>query len=188
MFDGAAPYNNDKLAASGQAMKTNLNFGEATRLLDISLSAYVDLYTSLEKLVEVKGTIGEATERGVFEDIVGEELTHMMRSWPEFHSSYLRLCTTFIKHGVGFLGLFWVAAAPLPLRPVLALIEVISYFVLPVSHSIPESAALVIDTDAVGFRSRWNGLEEGLDICTRAARTRGLAEIVRAISPSFARQ
>ena len=101
MFDGAAPYNNDKLAASGQAMKTNLNFGEATRLLDISLSAYVDLYTSLEKLVEVKGTIGEATERGVFEDIIGEELTHMMRSWPEFHSSYLRLCTTFIKHGVG---------------------------------------------------------------------------------------
>jgi predicted transcriptional regulator YdeE len=28
-------------------------------------------------------------------------LTHLMRSWPEFHSHYLRLCTTFIKHGVG---------------------------------------------------------------------------------------
>jgi predicted transcriptional regulator YdeE len=35
------------------------------------------------------------------EDIVAEELTHLMRSWPEFHSHYLRLCTTFIKHGVG---------------------------------------------------------------------------------------
>ena len=42
----------------------------------------------------------------------------------------------FIKNGVGFLGLFWVASAPLALRPVLALIEVISYFVRPVSHSI----------------------------------------------------
>ena len=42
----------------------------------------------------------------------------------------------FLKHGVGFLGLFWVTAAPLPLRPILALIEVISYFVRPVSHSI----------------------------------------------------
>ena len=42
----------------------------------------------------------------------------------------------FIKHGVGFLGLFWVSSAPLPLRPVLAVIEVISYFVRPVSHSI----------------------------------------------------
>jgi F-type H+-transporting ATPase subunit a len=42
----------------------------------------------------------------------------------------------FIKNGASFLGLFWVSAAPLPLRPVLALIEIISYFVRPVSHSI----------------------------------------------------
>lgn len=42
----------------------------------------------------------------------------------------------FVKNGAGFLGLFWVESAPLPLRPILALIEVISYFVRPVSHSI----------------------------------------------------
>lgn len=42
----------------------------------------------------------------------------------------------FVRHGAGFLGLFWISAAPLPLRPVLALIEVISYFVRPVSHSV----------------------------------------------------
>ncbi|PWE31967.1 F0F1 ATP synthase subunit A [Pararhodobacter marinus] len=42
----------------------------------------------------------------------------------------------FVKNGAGFLGLFWVSSAPLALRPVLALIEVISYFVRPVSHSI----------------------------------------------------
>ena len=42
----------------------------------------------------------------------------------------------FIKHGVGFLRLFWIDAAPLPLRPIMAVIEVISFFVRPVSHSI----------------------------------------------------
>lgn len=42
----------------------------------------------------------------------------------------------FARHGLHFLGLFWVSSAPLALRPVLALIEVISYFVRPVSHSI----------------------------------------------------
>lgn len=42
----------------------------------------------------------------------------------------------FVRHGVHFLELFWISSAPLPLRPVLALIEVISYFVRPVSHSI----------------------------------------------------
>ncbi|BDW84272.1 ATP synthase subunit a [Roseicyclus marinus] len=42
----------------------------------------------------------------------------------------------FIKNGVGFLSLFWVSSAPLALRPILAVIELISYFVRPVSHSI----------------------------------------------------
>ena len=42
----------------------------------------------------------------------------------------------FVKNGTAFLGLFWVTAAPLALRPVLAVIEVISYFVRPVSHSV----------------------------------------------------
>ena len=42
----------------------------------------------------------------------------------------------FIKNGAHFLELFWVKSAPLALRPVLAIIELISYFVRPVSHSI----------------------------------------------------
>ena len=42
----------------------------------------------------------------------------------------------FVKNGASFLGLFWVASAPLALRPVLAIIELTSYFVRPVSHSI----------------------------------------------------
>ena len=42
----------------------------------------------------------------------------------------------FVKNGTKFLGLFWVSSAPLALRPILAIIEVISYFVRPVSHSI----------------------------------------------------
>jgi F-type H+-transporting ATPase subunit a len=42
----------------------------------------------------------------------------------------------FVKNGFGFLSVFWISSAPLVLRPILALIEVISYFVRPVSHSI----------------------------------------------------
>ena len=42
----------------------------------------------------------------------------------------------FALNGAGFLGMFWVSSAPLALRPILALIEIISYFVRPVSHSI----------------------------------------------------
>lgn len=103
MFDGAAPYSQAKLDASNQSMKTNLNFNEALRLLDISLSAYVDLYSSLERLVSVRFRSGaiEENERHRLEGVLADELTYLFRSWPEFHSSYLRLCTTFLKHGVG---------------------------------------------------------------------------------------
>jgi F-type H+-transporting ATPase subunit a len=42
----------------------------------------------------------------------------------------------FVLNGPAFLGLFWMKDAPLVLRPVIALIEIISYFVRPVSHSV----------------------------------------------------
>ena len=42
----------------------------------------------------------------------------------------------FVVNGASFLSLFWVSSAPLALRPILAIIEIISYFVRPVSHSI----------------------------------------------------
>ena len=42
----------------------------------------------------------------------------------------------FVINGMSFLGMFWMKDAPLALRPIIAVIEVISYFVRPVSHSI----------------------------------------------------
>jgi len=42
----------------------------------------------------------------------------------------------FVLNGTKFLGLFWMKDAPLVLRPIIAVIELISYFVRPVSHSI----------------------------------------------------
>ncbi len=42
----------------------------------------------------------------------------------------------FILNGPSFLGMFWMKDAPLVLRPIIAVIEIISYFVRPVSHSI----------------------------------------------------
>jgi len=41
-----------------------------------------------------------------------------------------------VRKGPAFLAMFWISSAPLALRPLLALIEVTSYFVRPLSHSI----------------------------------------------------
>lgn len=101
MFDGAPPYDQRVLVSTGQGARTNLNFGEATRYLDISMSAFVDLYSSLERLVRVHVTLGEPTQRNEAEDIIAEEATATHRDWPESHASFLRLCNEFVKHGVG---------------------------------------------------------------------------------------
>lgn len=42
----------------------------------------------------------------------------------------------FWKHGLGFLGFFWPKEAPLAIRPVLCIIEIISYLVRPITHSV----------------------------------------------------
>ena len=42
----------------------------------------------------------------------------------------------FVLNGASFLGMFWMKDAPAILRPIIAVIEIISYFVRPVSHSI----------------------------------------------------
>src|SRR6056297_833798 len=42
----------------------------------------------------------------------------------------------FMRHGAHFVSLFWVDSAPAALRPILFLIELISYFVRPLSHSV----------------------------------------------------
>ncbi|WP_097930812.1 F0F1 ATP synthase subunit A [Monaibacterium marinum] len=49
----------------------------------------------------------------------------------------------FVLNGPKFLKLFWAEDAPLALRPILAVIELISYFVRPVSHSIRLGANLM---------------------------------------------
>lgn len=102
MFDGAPPYDPARLKASGQGSKTNLNFGEAQRLLDTALSAYVDLEASLEQLVQVEGSREnyETTERQQLEQQAGDLLTRVIRSAPNYYSDYIRTCTEFIKHGI----------------------------------------------------------------------------------------
>ena len=59
----------------------------------------------------------------------------------------------FIRHGIGFLRLFWVSEAPtLALRVVLFFIELISYFIRTVSHSVRLFGAMAAgDAGGKGF-------------------------------------
>lgn len=101
MFDGAPPYDPAVLKSTQQASRCNLNFGEASRYLDLAAAGYVDLVDSVECLVQVETKLGEPGQRMHNDAVIAEELTRTLRDWPEFYGTYLRLNNQFLMHGVG---------------------------------------------------------------------------------------
>jgi hypothetical protein len=105
MLDGKPPYDQSKLRAAGQGGRCNLNFGEGQRHIDAAVAGYVDLATSTEFLVDTHAKRGESAGSDVGEKeanaIRNEELTTLIRDWPEWGSRFLSLVTEYLKHGVG---------------------------------------------------------------------------------------
>lgn len=101
MFDGSPPYSELQLRQSGQAFRTNLNFGEGESFLETAMAAYVDLVNSVDPLVSIYTNFGEETQRREYAGIIAEEITRALRGWPRFNYEYLNLCNHFVAHGVG---------------------------------------------------------------------------------------
>jgi hypothetical protein len=101
MFDGAPPYNDSDLTASGQAYRCNVNFDEAAAILESSVSGYIDLVHSVEHLLSLKTDFGSYKERLEYNHILADELTRAIRSWPQFYFNYMLLVHYFVAYGVG---------------------------------------------------------------------------------------
>jgi hypothetical protein len=105
MFDGVPPYSDADLVASGQAYRCNVNFDEAAAILESAMAGYVDLIHSVEHLLTLKTEYGDSKQRLETSQILAEELTRAIRSWPQFHFNYLLLAQYFIAHGIGIV--YW---------------------------------------------------------------------------------
>lgn len=101
--DGAPPYSQAALNLAGQRTRTNTNFQDLDRFLNLAVAGFVDLANSVETLVSVELTdIREQGEKFFHENNLNVEITHAFRSWDGFYPNYLRLATTFVLHGTGF--------------------------------------------------------------------------------------
>jgi len=101
MFDGDPPYNPNTLRSMGQAYRANLNFGEAAADLENALAAYTDLVNGVEKLVEVKTTFGDESERQNWAGAISEEFHKTLVEWDQFHFNFQLLAHHFISQGLG---------------------------------------------------------------------------------------
>jgi len=101
MFDGAAPYDPVVLRRMGQAYRANLNFGEAGADLEKALSAYNDLVTSVDRLVNVKTKFGDESQREEYGAIISEEFHRLLtKDWPSFYFRQQLLSYYFIAQGL----------------------------------------------------------------------------------------
>ena len=100
MFDGAPPYREEDLKASGQSFRTNLNFDEASAMLETAMAQYVDIQSSVENLIELKVNYGEESLRSVWEDKIAEIFSGMVRSWEDYSFNFLMNANNFVKQGV----------------------------------------------------------------------------------------
>jgi len=101
MFDGVPPYSDSDLVSSGQAYRCNVNFDEASSILESATAGYIDLIHSVEHLLSLKTEFGDSKTRTEYNHIIADELTRAIRSWPQFHFNYQLLVANFVAHGVG---------------------------------------------------------------------------------------
>lgn len=101
MFDGAAPYDPVVLRRMGQGYRANLNFGEAAADLEKALSAYNDLVTSVDRLVNIKTKFGDESQREEYGTIISEEFHRLLtKDWPSFYFKQQLLSYYFIAQGL----------------------------------------------------------------------------------------
>ena len=104
-YDNERPYDERALINAGQSYRVNVSWGFAKQVLDTAIAGYTDIINAPQTLFSCNTNYGNINERDELEQVVAQEVTACIRSWRNFFPTYLKLCNSFIKHGVG-LALF----------------------------------------------------------------------------------
>ena len=100
-YDNERPYDERALINNGQAYRVNVSWGFAKQVLDTALAGYTDIINAPQTFFSCPTQYGTTAERDELEQVVAQEVTSCIRAWRNFFPTYLKLCNSFIKHGVG---------------------------------------------------------------------------------------
>lgn len=99
LIDGNAPYQNSRKD------RTNLNFRQATAIMNQFQSPYYDLIVEVPLLWDVQTAFGNSEERADWSQIISEELHRMVTSWEDWDFIMQLNNNQMLRHGVG--TLYW---------------------------------------------------------------------------------
>jgi len=104
MVDYKPPYDQKALNERGRGSQFNVNFGEGAAIINDAVNNYVDVFTSTETLLDLPLVTDienlDYDDRDVYQSIMDEEFTTMVRSWDQAMFSFLELVNKFVTHGV----------------------------------------------------------------------------------------
>jgi hypothetical protein len=100
--DGMAPYSPRKEALMGTAGRTNVNWGLGDQIALDAEMPYNDLLDGVDTLFTMPTNWGVMSDRLYVEQVMAEEITRMLRSWPQFDPLYQLNVRLFVNEGVSF--------------------------------------------------------------------------------------
>lgn len=100
-YDNERPYDERALINAGQSYRVNVSWGFAKQVLDTAMAGYTDIINAPQTFFSCPTLYGSQTENDELSQVVAQEVTAAIRSWRNFFPTYLKLCNSFIKHGVG---------------------------------------------------------------------------------------
>lgn len=101
LVDGNAPFNRAEMVAKGMGSNCNLNFRQASAVINQFKTPYYDLVVEVPMLADIQTSFGKPTERSNWSQIISEEFHRMITGWHnwdfvvQFHQFQMLL------HGVG---------------------------------------------------------------------------------------
>lgn len=102
MVEGEPPYLREMQKRTGRSNDCNLNFLDGTAIHEKAMSAYVDMATSPEWLVDIPVKTEDPEANIRLTQIVSREYSKALRSEEGFLFNFLLLCHHFVSSGVGF--------------------------------------------------------------------------------------
>lgn len=99
--DGAPPFNQAALNASGQGSRANFNTLMMQDLITKANHGFNDIIFSPKQLMTIEVEGGEPAERIGYSRIIATELSRTIRKWGSFSANSQRLIDLFVEQGVG---------------------------------------------------------------------------------------
>jgi len=102
MLDGMPPYSVAQDKLNGYAGRTNVNWGLSAQSHNEAVMPYNTVLESIDTFATIPTNFGTEQERLVWQPIIEDEMTRMLRKWPRFFQLWMQNANLFVAEGLSF--------------------------------------------------------------------------------------